>query len=271
MNDTPTSGDDDQADTTAEDTPDAPGNGSADPEQDAADVADGEETPKQLRERVRWLEQIVQGILITDAAAAAGSDSEESPIGQAGTAAAVEETAEPDRGGPWNWVGIDQDRRMVLADELVAFVAWLEERYFRHLSAERFQLPADWYDNAVVVEVLTAVMVARQAAYSDLVEAPSAALAEWHERTLWPAVDRLQSIGIFRDNTLVDSTRTPIAQHGGTESLERAAAASAIALAAPPPDTDDADSDTETEAAENAVAQPADAVTEPIAIIRAVS
>lgn len=189
----------------------------------------GGEEPVDLEEKVRRLEQLVAGILLADAAAGAEAAAE-APVPQVGTTAPVAETAVPDAGGPWNWVGVSEERRKELAQDLTSFVQWLEERYLRHLSNEQYEFPANWHENPVVVEVLTAVMVAREAAYSDLLEEPSSALSEWHERALWPAIERLQSLGIFKDGKLLVRNRSVVTTDAAAGALEQAACASARAL-----------------------------------------
>lgn len=189
----------------------------------------GVQEPVDLEEKVRRLEQLVAGILLADAAADA-EVAAEGPVPHVGTSAPVAETAVPDAGGPWNWVGVSEERRKELAQDLTAFVQWLEERYLRHLSSEQYEFPANWHENPVVVEVLTAVMVAREAAYSDLLEEPSSALSEWHERALWPAIERLQSLGIFKDGKLVTRRREVVTNDDVAGHLERAATAAMCAL-----------------------------------------
>jgi hypothetical protein len=195
------------------------------PDEDGA----GEQEPVDLEEKVRRLEQLVAGILMADAAAGAEAAAE-APVPHVGSTAPVADTAVADAGGPWNWVGVSEERRKELAQDLTAFVQWLEERYLRHLSNEQYEFPANWHENPVVVEVLTAVMVAREAAYSDLLEEPSSALSEWHERALWPAIERLQSLGIFKDGKLLVRNRSVVTTDETSGHLEHAAEASVRAL-----------------------------------------
>ncbi|TDW64662.1 hypothetical protein EDF51_11326 [Curtobacterium sp. PhB25] len=226
----------------------------ATPEAPDENDAEGQE-PVDLEEKVRRLEQLVAGILMADAAAGAEAATE-APVPQVGTTAPVAETAVADAGGPWNWVGVSEERRKELAQDLTAFVQWLEERYLRHLSAEQYEFPADWHENPVVVEVLTAVMVAREAAYSDMLEEPSSALSEWHERALWPAIERLQSLGIFKDGKLLVRNRTVVTTDAAAGALKRAAAASAKTLHGGP------DASTEPDAG-----APVEPVTAPISVL----
>lgn len=188
--------------------------------------AAAEQQPESLENKVRRLEQLVAGILLADA----GASEPEPDVPHIG-AAPVAETSVADAGGPWNWVGVDAERRAALSEELTAFVHWLEERYLRHLSSEAYQFPANWYENPVVVEVLTAVMVARQAAYSDMLVDPSSALSEWHERALWPALERLQSLNVFHDNELVTRSRPAVTPDDAAAQLGKAAEASVRVLA----------------------------------------
>lgn len=189
--------------------------------------AAAEQQPESLEDKVHRLEQLVAGILLADAGAATAEEPEVPHIG----ATPVAETSVADTGGPWNWVGVDAERRAALSEELTTFVRWLEERYLRHLSSEAYQFPANWYENPVVVEVLTAVMVARQAAYSDMLVDPSSALSEWHERALWPALERLQSLNVFHDNGLVPRNRPAVTPDNAAAQLGKAAEVSLRALA----------------------------------------
>jgi hypothetical protein len=214
----------------------------------------GVQEPVDLEEKVRRLEQLVAGILMADAAAGA----EVAAVPQVGTAAPVADTAVADAGGPWNWVGVSEERRKELAQDLTAFVQWLEERYLRHLSNEQYEFPANWHENPVVVEVLTAVMVAREAAYSDLLEEPSSALSEWHERALWPALERLQSLGIFKDGKLITRRREVVTKDEVAGHLERAATAAMRSLQTPA-ESEHAEQPTQAEEA-------ADPRTEPITL-----
>jgi hypothetical protein len=221
----------------------------------------GVQEPVDLEEKVRRLEQLVAGILIADAAAGA-EVAAEAPVPHVGTAAPVADTAVPDAGGPWNWVGVSEERRKELAQDLTAFVQWLEERYLRHLSNEQYEFPANWHENPVVVEVLTAVMVAREAAYSDLLEEPSSALSEWHERALWPAIERLQSLGIFKDGKLLVRNRSVVTTDAVAGALEQAAGASARALA-----KESAESPPERESTQPGRSEVFEPTTEPITVV----
>jgi hypothetical protein len=221
----------------------------------------GGQEPVDLEEKVRRLEQLVAGILMADAAAGAEA-AVEAPVPQVGTTAPVAETAVADAGGPWNWVGVSEERRKELSQDLTAFVQWLEERYLRHLSNEQYEFPANWHENPVVVEVLTAVMVAREAAYSDLMEEPSSALSEWHERALWPAIERLQSLGIFKDGKLLVRNRSVVTTDAAAGALEQAADASARALA-----KEGAESPPERESAQPGPSDVPEPTTEPITVV----
>jgi hypothetical protein len=221
----------------------------------------GAQEPEDLAEKVHQLEQLVAGILMADAAAGANAPAE-TPVPHVGTAAPVAETVVPDAGGPWNWVGVSEERRKELAKDLTSFVQWLEERYLRHLSSEQYEFPANWHENPVVVEVLTAVMVAREAAYSDMLEEPSSALSEWHERALWPAIDRLQSLGIFKDGKLLVRHRSVVTTDAAAGALEQAADASARTLA-----KKSAESPPERESAQPGPSDVSEPTTEPITVV----
>ncbi|WP_431031204.1 hypothetical protein [Plantibacter sp. RU18] len=103
-------------------------------------------------------------------------------------------TAIPD--GPWAWHMLNRQEREKLWKKLYDWVAWLEDRYLRYLSSRVVVFAADWYRHPVAVELLTALMVAHTSAYRRKTSAPSFVLVEWHERCLWPTLQRLSMLGI---------------------------------------------------------------------------
>ncbi|MBD8519138.1 SNARE domain-containing protein [Plantibacter sp. CFBP 8804] len=133
-----------------------------------------------------------------------------------GTAGTLQETIERHEGrlddldemlqaipdGPWAWHMLNTPERRKLWERLYGWVAWLEDRYLRNLSGSRTGVfPADWYRHPVAVELLTALMVAHTSAYRRKASAPSFALVEWHERCLWPTLDRMSRLGLFPTDT----------------------------------------------------------------------
>lgn len=153
--------------------------------------------PRTTDERILALEQIVAPMF------RAWTERDDDDAGPAvGTAAAVDATAEDDNGGPWHWEKATDERRQALAAELSGFVAHLADRYLRHLSAEQYPLAPRWFENPVAVEILTGVMVAHQAAYTDYKTEPSRDLADWHEHILWPALERIKALKLFPDGRL---------------------------------------------------------------------
>lgn len=149
--------------------------------------------PLTPEDRITALEQLVVPMFKDWASRDAGDD--DGPA--IGTAGAVAETAEEDAGGPWSWARVNDERRQVLAGELAAFVTYLTDRYLRHLSAEAYPFAARWFENPVAVEILTGVMVAHQAVYTDYKTEPSRDLADWHEHILWPALARIKALDLF--------------------------------------------------------------------------
>lgn len=149
--------------------------------------------PLTPEDRITALEQLVVPMFKDWASRDAAGD--DGPA--VGTAGAVAETAEEDAGGPWSWARVNDERRQVLAGELAAFVTYLTDRYLRHLSAEAYPFAPRWFENPVAVEVLTGVMVAHQAVYTDYKTEPSRDLADWHEHILWPALARIKALDLF--------------------------------------------------------------------------
>lgn len=90
----------------------------------------------------------------------------------------------------WSWRHADADAAARLWAELVDWVDWLVPRY--ELTGEAASIPPCWYRHPVAVEELTALMAAWQAAYQDESGAPREDLLAWHDRWLWPTVERLR-------------------------------------------------------------------------------
>lgn len=193
------------------------------------DTAGETDAPLTPEDRLTALEQLVAPMFKDWAAR---DDAPEPQVGTAG-AVPVAETAEVDHGGPWSWAGVDADRRVALAGELAAFVEYLAARYLRHLSAEAYPLAPRWFENPVAVEILTGVMVAHQAAYTDYRTEPSRDLADWHEHILWPALDRIKALRLFPDGQLKPSER-----HLDIDSDARTFLAGELAAEQTPPVTD---------------------------------
>jgi hypothetical protein len=150
-------------------------------------------TPLTPEDRIHALEQLVVPMFKDWASRDTGED--DGPA--VGTAGAVAETAEEDAGGPWAWDRVNDERRQALSGELTAFVTYLTDRYLRHLSAETYPFAPRWFENPVAVEILTGVMVAHQAVYTDYKTEPSRDLADWHEHILWPALARIKALDLF--------------------------------------------------------------------------
>lgn len=172
------------------------------PEQD--ETANENEAPLTPEDRITALEQLVVPMFKDWASRDAAGD--DGPA--VGTAGAVAETADEDAGGPWSWARVNDERRQALAGELAAFVTYLTDRYLRHLSAEMYPFASRWFENPIAVEILTGVMVAHQAVYTDYKTEPSRDLADWHEHILWPALDRIKTLALFPNGELKPRNRT---------------------------------------------------------------
>jgi hypothetical protein len=90
----------------------------------------------------------------------------------------------------WRWRTLPPGpTRVALWHQVAAFVAWYNHRYGH--SAQGVALWPCWASHPVVVEELTALMVAHDAAYAG--DDPTDAIIAWHDRWLWPAIDRLHT------------------------------------------------------------------------------
>lgn len=103
--------------------------------------------------------------------------------------------AQPD--GPWTWASLTGEQQQKLFTELYEWVTWLEDRYLRYLGNQKAVLVADWYRHPIAVELLTALMVAHHSVYRVKASAASFGLVEWHERCLFPTLERLIQLGLF--------------------------------------------------------------------------
>lgn len=89
--------------------------------------------------------------------------------------------------GRWQWRTLTGDARADLWAELRDWIGWFNDRY--GAAGERVAIPPCWPQHPLVVEELTALMVAWQAATS--ADVPTDALIAWHDRWLWPCLDRI--------------------------------------------------------------------------------
>lgn len=90
----------------------------------------------------------------------------------------------------WRWRTLEPGpRRTALWYELAKFITWYNARYGH--SAESVALWPCWPSHPVVVEELTGLMVAHDAAYAG--EDPTDAIIAWHDRWLWPAIERIHT------------------------------------------------------------------------------
>ena len=102
-------------------------------------------------------------------------------------------------GGRWRWRTLTGHDRAALWTEVRDWVGWFNTRY--GAVGSKTAIPPCWPSHPVAVEEITALMVAWQGAHD--VAAPSDALAAWHDRWLWPCLDRLHTKpGGFKDCTL---------------------------------------------------------------------
>lgn len=98
--------------------------------------------------------------------------------------------------GPWWWEQLTPEQSAQLWVDLGEFVAYLSRRYLVHAPGE-YRLPPCWWRHPIAVEHLTALMVAHIGAYRDPDATPGPALIDFHERSLWPTLERLRSLRVF--------------------------------------------------------------------------
>lgn len=112
------------------------------------------------------------------------------------------------RVGPsrWSWRHADHASAAQLWEELSDFVDWLVGRY--QLTTEAATVPPCWYRHPVAVEELTALMAAWRVAYHGP-SAPRDDLVAWHDRWLWPCLDRLPARAAWRGCVEARAHREP--------------------------------------------------------------
>lgn len=95
---------------------------------------------------------------------------------------------------PWAWRYLtDQNQAETLWAQVGDFAAWLQRTYLDEAHIE-VNLPQCWRQHPLLVEELTALMLAWQAAYTDGSTEPNADPAYWHERYLPDFLSRLHPI-----------------------------------------------------------------------------
>ncbi len=90
----------------------------------------------------------------------------------------------------WAWRYLDAGKAQALWVQVEEFAAWLQATYLDepHITVN---LPKCWREHPSLVEELTALMLAWQAAYTDGESEPNADPAYWHERYLPDFLSRL--------------------------------------------------------------------------------
>lgn len=105
----------------------------------------------------------------------------------------VEYVTGPNVGGPWFWARLSEEQRTKVLRDANDFVAWLDATYLTYVP--KFQIPPCWWRHPDVREQLIALMVSHRAVYTKKAKAVSGDLVEWHERSLWPVMERLAAVG----------------------------------------------------------------------------
>ena len=93
-------------------------------------------------------------------------------------------------GGPLHWETMTPQRRALVMEQLSVFLDFLDRVYLRHMVEFSFFKPC-WWQHPEVVWQLTALWAAFGVAYSRKAR-PSNAQADWHERYLWPMLERMR-------------------------------------------------------------------------------
>lgn len=88
----------------------------------------------------------------------------------------------------WSWHHITGVRRRELWEDLVDFVAWINNRYFIHHRGN--QIVPCWYRHPVVVEELTGLWASWWDATHNA-KKPNAKLVEFHRRYFWPTMEQI--------------------------------------------------------------------------------
>ncbi len=101
----------------------------------------------------------------------------------------------------WCWRGIGERAEAALWEELRGWVGWIRHRY--PLARK---IPECWDQHPEVVEELTALWLAWQAAYVER-DASLTAAAEWHDRWLPGLLHRLEHGAFAMDCTTSHRTR----------------------------------------------------------------
>lgn len=99
----------------------------------------------------------------------------------------------PNVGGPWFWPRLSEDQRTKVLRQVADFVLWLDETYLTYVA--KYRIPQCWWRHPDAREQLIALMVSHRAVYTKKAKAVSGDLVDWHERALWPVMERLFTTG----------------------------------------------------------------------------
>jgi hypothetical protein len=89
----------------------------------------------------------------------------------------------------WCWRSAAGEDRHLMWVQLGEWVAWFNTRY--GTAGGKVTIPPCWPAHPVAVEELTGLMLAWTGAYA--ADAPPDAVLSWHDRWLWPCLDRLHT------------------------------------------------------------------------------
>lgn len=103
----------------------------------------------------------------------------------------LESTAWPSqKPAPWTWRYLTGNERTTLWNQVGEFVDWLNTRFYGLLMNDRPPVAPCWYRHPIVVEELTALMVAWKAAYVGR-RSPTVDPINWLHLHLQPTLDRV--------------------------------------------------------------------------------
>ena len=124
-------------------------------------------------------------------------------------------------GGPLHWETMTPGHRADVMEQLEAFVRFLDRTYFQYLPD--YNLKPCWWRHPDVVWQLTALWAAFGVTYNPKAR-PSTEQATWHDRILFPTLDRLRRSSLKPCNSREhkpDRQRALPESTGLAEQLER--------------------------------------------------
>lgn len=116
----------------------------------------------------------------------------------------------PDSPAAWSWRSLGPEAAGELSEQLDAWVNWVRHRY-----PLAMKIPPCWADHPEIIEELTALWLAWQAAYEEPDPSLTAA-ADWHDRWLPGVLHRMEH-GPFSLNCSSKHQPRPATAYGAPE------------------------------------------------------